>query len=430
MSECFSGELERCTGTAYDLVLLYATVNEGFDRHIGGMPVVLFECVGPIDPKSGDLVNPSSTAYEWVVIGDVPELSNDRLENSFWVLIRSELMNSEEMVVQPWELPQWFKATTEAATSTLANLGYTVTGPFEQHQISPIAAVLRVATTKGRVYLKASTKAEGRIVQCASTFAPFLVPKPLYVKEENAWFLMEDYGQTLTGRFSLTDLNSILILYGKLQMASVVHVPDLLTTGLKRQGAEVIFVRTKKMLEDDRVRDHLSSIEGFAPIHADGKADLTECSRAVSVFLKRIYGERLPLTLNHGDLWPDNLIKEEDCAGKYSYVMFDWGNAEIDMPLSDISVLESHLVPQDQGKPFSIDAYLELWEEYGSLSELKDLYHRLSWKTALLKMLSTYEYSTIYHFSPLLQDIEVNRLGRILQYIQNSTGGTKKTDSE
>ncbi len=91
-------------------------------------------------------------------------------------------------------MPEWFGETTKGAVLALKNLGICVNSPFEQHQISPTGAILRAATNKGRVYLKAGSKREAAVMQCASSFAPYLVRKPLYMNAKDEWFIMEDYG--------------------------------------------------------------------------------------------------------------------------------------------------------------------------------------------------------------------------------------------
>lgn len=64
------------------------------------------------------------------------------------------------------------------------------------------------------------------------------------------------------------------------------HIPMLLKAGVPQSEVEAICERTKKVFQDEQVRDFLDTIEGFAPVDADGKADLWEECEAERILLK------------------------------------------------------------------------------------------------------------------------------------------------
>lgn len=394
MSECFSREVESLTGTAYDMIFLYYSRNEHDDGQ--SHPTVLFECLGPVHPDHGRLVEPSSTDYTWMEIKEVEDYNIAKaggVQYGFWTLLRAGEDVFSEHGLRPWEVPGWFKRTTWEAKFTLANLDYMVMSPFEQYKISPACAVLRVSTNKGPIYLKASTKKEGSAVLWASKFAPYLVQKPLHINVENEWFLMEEYGQTLDDKFSLPDYENIEVLYAHLQLESVDYIPELLRAGVPQQNVEVILGRTKRMLEDDRVRDMLGAIGEFAPVRADGKADLRKHYEAVELFLKHIYDEpRVPLTITHRDLCPSNIVKlDMQAKDKGRYALINWGCVTIDIPFSDVpQVLNDFLVPEEK-EEVHMGPYLKLWAKYASTPELYELYEWVSKKETWLYVLDSYE---------------------------------------
>ena len=220
---------------------------------------------------------------------------------------------------------------------------------------------------------------------------------------------MEDYGPTLDGKFSHGDFESILILHGKLQLESVRHVQELMDAGVPQQGADSIMLRAQRMLEDPGIRESFIKFEGFAPCDDSGKPDLTKYCRATSDFLKHIYeAQKLPLALVHGDLYDDNIIKQDGNTNRY--VVYDWGSARIDLPFSDVAHLVTEVTPRQEKKEDSIDSYLQLWAEYGSLLELRELCCFVSTKDVLVGLLERYEYAKEKRVHPYLQDTEMKYL--------------------
>ena len=250
-------------------------------------------------------------------------------------------------------------------------------------------------------------------MQCAASFAPLLVRKPLHVDVEREWMLMEDYGPTLDGKFSRVDFESILILHGKLQLESVHHVQELMNAGVPQQGADSIMRRAQRMLEDPGIRESLIKFEDFAPRDDSGKHDLTQYCQAVSLFLKHIYeAQRLPLALVHGDLYDDNIIKQDGNTNKY--VVYDWGSARIDLPFSDVAHLITEVTPREEQREDSIDSYLQLWVEYGSLPELREICCCVSTKDVLVRLLDRFEYAKEERLHPSLEDTDMKYLQDIL----------------
>lgn len=303
--------------------------------------------------------------------------------------------------VSPWEKPGWFRKTTDEACSRLAHLGYKVTSSFEQLRVIGRTTVIRVNTTKGRVYLKASSRKEGGAVQCVSQFAPYLVPKPLYVHAEEGWYLTEDYGPTLYENISYEDFKNWLELYGRMQVASMEHIPELLRAGVPEVAGDVIYERTKRMLEDDRVREMLGGIDGFAPVASDGRADLSKYDEAVCVFLKHLYEEwNAPRALGQGDFFDDNLIKMDvPRADGNRYVLLDWEHANIDIPYNQRgdSVYFSVVFTCEQDEPFRNDynttmsRCYDLWAKYVAREDFLEKDKLLNWKDGLIFDLERYE---------------------------------------
>ncbi|PXF49202.1 hypothetical protein BWQ96_00991 [Gracilariopsis chorda] len=407
MSECFSRRFEELTGTRYDLVFLYCTRNETLSRGVAGMHRAIFECVAPIDPDTDEPVKPASEEYEWMPI---PEARRLILDGEKWIdiedimavqdLDRDEILEMREDELRPWELPTWFDTTTKEASSVLHKLGYTTKNFFEQHTVSCHSTVLRVDTEKGRVYLKASNKSEGRVTEYIGGFAPYLARKPLYVNAEKEWMLMEDYGKALFEKFTRSDYEKLVPLHGKLQLESRDHIAELIAAGVEQVDVEGLISKFGKMLEDEEVRSGLREMKGFSNVDEEGKAELSKYFEAVCEFLRWMYEPgRFPLALVHGDVHDGNIIR---CRGdEGELILFDWDAARIDIPFIDVVFLETEVRPEKDQKNDGIDWYLEMWREYGSISELRQMSADCTFKKCIVWWTDLFHYAKKYCEIPL-----------------------------
>eukprot|EP00737_Agarophyton_chilense_P002967 gb/GEZJ01003430.1/.p1 GENE.gb/GEZJ01003430.1/~~gb/GEZJ01003430.1/.p1 ORF type:complete len:256 (-),score=22.85 gb/GEZJ01003430.1/:990-1757(-) len=209
LTECFGPQLEQMSGTKYDMVFLYSTINEAHKRHISRAHNAIFHCTAPVDPKTKYLVQPRSEEYQWMPFETVQGFFHESPAASSWPkdrcdysalasMVRPDYFECLEEGLRPWELPHWYNDTTKETTNTLERLGYSVKSTFEQYAITPNDALLRAETEKGRVHLKASNRGEGKVTALISSFAPELVRKPIYVNEEKEWMLMATMGRQWT----------------------------------------------------------------------------------------------------------------------------------------------------------------------------------------------------------------------------------------
>lgn len=78
VNDWFTNKFDCLTGSAYDLVFLYSSLNLESRFFQGDNPLrrtVLFECVGPLDPVTGYPVHPASSEYQWMEIEEVDEIN-------------------------------------------------------------------------------------------------------------------------------------------------------------------------------------------------------------------------------------------------------------------------------------------------------------------------------------------------------------------
>lgn len=431
MSECFSRAIHEIVGVWYDLNFLFCDRNLVYRRDVWGSWRAMFAVLGPYRPGSRVLAaSPMVKGYEWVDRNEMEDeyfkgnvkFASDLDLSALQCGVRIEGLISEEYL-RPWERPLWYTGVTENARKVLEEMGIHVASPFEQYQISSTAAVLRVLTDKGQVYLKASTEREGAVMQLASSLAPELVRRPLYISvhKTDAWFLMDDYGTTLDDKLQVEDVNSILKSYGKLQRNSMRHIAELVSMGLEHCNAERLFGRVRAMLEDEKICNLLGKCDGFSSASDRGQVDLTPYRSSCRQLLRVLYEEnRAPITLVHGDLHDSNIVRVGEKSD--SYILLDWGSARIDVPFTDVNVL-GHV-----GKgnvKVDMASYFAVWADYGSVSELEEMSRFVSTKDKLLIVVDEYERSKKKSIEPSLIPEQVDFLRKVLDRIH-----TRMTDGK
>lgn len=413
MCECISKRFEKVCGTRYELILLYSTINDHFNDHI--RPVFsAFHCLSPYDNDTGKPLAPASKQYEWMAASEVDKqldlmgeencrwINDTKEYESFFFMMRdSEYKRYEnEFGLQPWEVPGWFTSTSNAASATLSELGYELRGEFEQFQITHgTAALLRVDTNKGKVYLKASNAFEGPVTSLVAGFAPHVVRKPIFVSEENHWMLMNHQGEPVDVATRNDDYCKLLIELGKLQVQALNHIDALSAVGLPVESSESMIRQAKSLLTDKHVLKRLGRLDEFQTHDNDGFPDIKLHSIALYELLQDFYdGGKCPLTLVHGDI-NGNVLKAEDG----SLVLLDWGAARIDIPLCDTFSFDGYVTPQ------IMNEYLSLWGKYAAASDLRKLRDVLSIQAPLRCMFGLFDGD-----GWILGDGDVRMLGSLL----------------
>eukprot|EP00178_Gracilaria_changii_P002155 TRINITY_DN1321_c0_g3_i1.p1 TRINITY_DN1321_c0_g3~~TRINITY_DN1321_c0_g3_i1.p1 ORF type:complete len:483 (-),score=66.52 TRINITY_DN1321_c0_g3_i1:772-2220(-) len=410
--DCIGERFEKMCGTRYELILLYSTINDFRNDHI--RPIFSnFYCLSPNDKRTGMPVAPAFEQYEWMPAKEVDELLdsvgeeqcrwiNDTKDFEAFSFITRDYVykrGENESGVQPWELPAWFTSTTNAASHTLAKLGYEVQGRFEQFHIThDTAAVLRANTNKGRVYLKASDGIEGKVTSLIASFAPQLVRKPIFVDEEKQWMLMSDQGKPVDDETRHQDFSRLLVEHGKLQVQSLQHVKELKELGLRVESSQSLIRQTEALLADKLVAQKLAKCEEFQNHAKDGLADIRLYSIALYDLLRELYDSgKCPLTLTHGDM-TENVLKADDGT----LVLFDWGAAQIDIPLCDTFFFDNFATS------LVMEEYLSLWENYAPTSQLRKLLEIVAIQGSLVFILQGYE------GGGRMIDEDVQKLARLL----------------
>jgi hypothetical protein len=224
-----------------------------------------------------------------------------------------------------------------------------VAGEIEQPHVRPWSTALRVPTSDGIVWFKASADAlshDGPVTALLARIRPDAVLTPLALDVERGWSLLPDGGETLR---SVLQRNpeprrwiEALALYSELQLDAAPHVDELVEVGLPDQR----LARIPELAEDIGVDDAAGLCDELAA-----------------------FG--LPESVQHDDFHDANVF-----VGTGGYRIFDWGDSCASHPFFSLTIAlrafahRFGLGHQDPDIRRALDSYLEPWEGFDSRTEL------------------------------------------------------------
>ena len=253
----------------------------------------------------------------------------------------------------PWARSGWLAAATAWLEASIAQAELRQTGPVEVVEQWPLSSVLRCATDKGRVYMKAVFSTffhEPALTQALAKEHPRLFPEVLAVDLSRGWMLMRELPGSLIGDLAVETWSDAL----------------RATAGIHRAWP----ARTSELFElgahDRRLAALAIEIEG-----AFEAAGLADSERAVAQLQSRCeeLGEGpLPETLVHGDLHPWNVMVDGN-----ELRIFDWSDACVSHPLFDLPTFLQR-TDDESARTSLLETYLRAWADLASLEELRAAY--------------------------------------------------------
>lgn len=213
------------------------------------------------------------------------------------------------------------------ATGVLAGRGIEITGTPTEMRRRAWSIQVRVPTTAGTMWLKASADGfahEGPLVQLLSRLRPGSVLEPLEIDQERGWLLSPDGGPV--GDDTAATWTTLLRGYAELQQSLTGHIDELRATG------------TPYLPPTDLVtvyRDFEYRVPGLGDRISETASALAEFDR---------------LTIEHNDLHPRHLFTA-------SGTIFDWGDAVITHPFLNRRTVSGALR----------ERYLDHWRRKGPI---------------------------------------------------------------
>jgi len=272
-----------------------------------------------------------------------------------------------------WTRPGWFKRATAWIERQATAAGWSIQS-VDQIRTWEFSCVLRVETDRGDMYFKALPRtyaAEVPLIQQLADWYPANVPEVVGADVRQRWVLLRACaGRCLEDGAPLTDWQRVARAYAELQLASSARVDHLRAMGCHDRSPTVLQAAIGPLFADQAAflvgdengltQAELQRLRAWQPWLEAACAELT--------------ASRLPLTLEHGDLWASN-IYVSDAEPQF----IDWTDACLSHPFLSLGPLlrsagwDAHL-RGDTGAPRTIaDAYLEAWSAYDRPPQLQHL---------------------------------------------------------
>ncbi len=304
----------------------------------------------------------------------------------------------------PWFGRGWFGRAERWLRAAAKEAGYEPTGPVEQFRTWSISSVLRVPTTRGMVYFKASADMplfvnEALVTRALGSMFPEFVPAPLAIDGRRGWLALADFGEEVSQAAPLDVKNAIFRRFAQLQMASVAHVDRLLEAGCIDRRLDWLAREQKEWFTSPLARRLLSANEF---------TQLQSCSAWLPAICADLASFGIPDALLHGDVHLGNAARNER-----GYVFFDWTDAAVSHPFLDMIsiVLEDDVSAAQAARA----AYLGEWATiYGSESV------QSAWDLAVVLMAANHAISYLSLSSNIdspgqdMADVGVRWLRRLL----------------
>jgi hypothetical protein len=282
-------------------------------------------------------------------------------------LARSVSREGVEHGVAVWSSEDWIRRATAWVDERLADAGLDRTGEPEERSMRPWAAVFRVPSSGGPVWLKATgpqSRFEVGLYELLESVAPDRVLKPLGVSLDSGWVLLPDggptFGDRLEGPALVSALGEALPEYARLQRDLIPHARELLELGVSDMRPEIMPSRFDEAVEavrayvdrrgEESERAQLSEVVGMR--------------QTVVGWCDRLAGSAVQPSLDHNDLHGWNILGEGSDVRFY-----DWGDAVLAHPFA--SMLALGWVPMsDAARERLRDAYLDPFGDLAPHGEL------------------------------------------------------------
>jgi hypothetical protein len=275
---------------------------------------------------------------------------------------------SQEHGVAVWGSDDWRRNATGWVDERLAVAGLVRTGEPEAKSLRPWATVLRVPTSGGPVWLKATgplVAFEVPLYELLERVAPERVLTPVALDARRGWLLLPDGGPSLGDRAREAELveglASALPRYAELQLRLARHAGELLALGVSDMRPEVMLRRFEEAL--GAAREYV----GRRGTDADRAAlDRVAAMRpTVLRWCDALAAGPVPASLDHNDLHAWNILGGPDGEARF----YDWGDAVVAHPFASMLALGwVRMSPEDLTR--LRDAYLEPFGDLAPHAEL------------------------------------------------------------
>jgi hypothetical protein len=269
----------------------------------------------------------------------------------------------------PWTKPGWFDAAEIWIQTELQRQGLKAIAPIELVKNWALAIILRVPTTEGMIYFKASSPLFAQEAEFTGILAQRYrqnIPEVLATYPDKSWILMRELeGEILENMGDISHWEAALNQWAKFQILAIEHRSDLTTCGWVDLGVEHI-AKTLGQLFDPSLRIPWNYGKNLANPEL---LQLLPFVPKLQEVLEQFRELNIPDTLVHGDLSPRNIYLRDQ-----GFIYFDWSDTCISHPFFDLIrflyEIEKDLPDVADARSRIRNAYLAPWTIYAPMEKL------------------------------------------------------------
>jgi hypothetical protein len=282
-----------------------------------------------------------------------------------------------------WQNPDWQEQAHDWIRAETARRAIRITGEIEQPHMYPWSTVLRVPTSEGTLFFKATaeeTVYESALTEKLAGWYPDCMPEPVAVDAARGWMLLRNGGEPLRASIrptrDVTAWNPVIRRYAEVQVGLAGHIPEILRLGIPDCRLAALPALYAQLLADEASL-RIDQEKGLPSAEWEQLKSLRPRFEQVCSELASF---QIPESLNHGDFHDGNVLLRD---GRITF--FDWGDASVTHPFVSLRTLfvsieialdldEYAFTPEMASL---LERYLEPWQEFASQEALLAAY-RLS----------------------------------------------------
>lgn len=298
---------------------------------------------------------------------------------------------------QPWAFPGWFNQATTWIDQQLGQLGYTRTAPVEQVVVWTWSTVLRVPTTAGNLYFKATAAVfdyEPELTRMVAQFASAYVPHVLAIDKQQCWMLMGDAGTLFRkGPHDPARSAEALRRYAQMQIKLADHVETLKATGCPDRRLHLL----PGLYQEVLAATPFLLLDEPGGLPRDQYEQLLHLLPQVREMCEELASYNIPQSFHHDDLHSANTMDNGE-----TFVFIDLAECCLTHPFCSLFIAlrdaKYILEYDDRALDHLRKAYLAEWTAYEPMERLLqafELAHRLG---SLQRALTWYRF--LSHLEP------------------------------
>lgn len=296
-----------------------------------------------------------------------------------------------------WQDPDWQRQAHEWIRAEVSRRSIRLTGKIEQPHMYPWSTVLRVPSSEGTLFFKATaaeTVYESALTEKLAGWYPDCMPELIAIDPLLGWMLMRDGGEQLRAsirpRKDVTPWNPVIARYAEVQVGLAEHVLEITRLGVPDHRLASLPALYTRLLKDEDIL----LIDQEKGLTSEEWEQLKDTRPRFEQICDKLASAGVPESLNHGDFHDGNVLIRD---GRITF--FDWGDASVTHPFVSLRTLFVSIEIALDLDDYSftpemrdlLDRYLEPWQKFASKEALLNAYSLSKPVASIVKALSWYK---------------------------------------